>query len=127
MTSSTDVVGSSAELLQGSGPTAGPQISSKSAWQLFWARFKDDKVALGGAVVIVLLIVIALIGGPIAAKVTGHSNTAAYTETMEDEFGIPKGPNNDFWFGADGTGFRADETSRRGHHSVHHEPADGVF
>ena len=49
-------------------------------------------------------IFLAIVGGPIAAKVTGHPNTTAYTDTMEDEFGIPQGPNNDFWFGADGTG-----------------------
>src|SRR4029077_3694418 len=47
---------------------------------------------------------IAIAGGPIAAKVTGHPNTQAYTDTMEDEFGIPRGPNKQFWFGADGTG-----------------------
>ncbi len=35
---------------------------------------------------------------------TGHSNTTAYTQTMEDAFGIPKGPNSQFWFGADGAG-----------------------
>ena len=53
---------------------------------------------------ICLLILIAIGGGPIAAKVTGHPNTQAYTDTMEDEFGIPRGPNKQFWFGADGTG-----------------------
>ncbi len=53
---------------------------------------------------IVLLIFLAIFGGPIAAAVTGHGNQDAYTDTMQDEFGIPRGPNNDFWFGADETG-----------------------
>jgi ABC-type dipeptide/oligopeptide/nickel transport system permease subunit len=100
MTTTTDVT-SPTELLS---PAGGPQVASRSAWQLFWARFKEDKVALAGAVVIVLLIMVALIGGPIAQKVTGHPNTTAYTDRMMDEFGIAQGPNNDFWFGADEAG-----------------------
>jgi len=100
MTTTTDVT-SPSELLTSAG---GPQVASRSAWQLFWARFREDRVALAGAVVIVILLLIAFAGGPIAQRVTGHSNTSAYTQRMEDEFGIPKGPNNDFWFGADGTG-----------------------
>jgi peptide/nickel transport system permease protein len=100
MTTTTDVT-SANELLT---PAGGTQVASKSAWQLFWARFREDKVALAGAVVIGILIILAIAGGPIAAKVTGHPNTEAYTSEMEDEFGIPKGPNSQFWFGADGTG-----------------------
>jgi ABC-type dipeptide/oligopeptide/nickel transport system permease subunit len=100
MTTTTDVT-SATELLSGSG---GSQVASRSAWQLFWARLREDRVALAGGVVICLLIFIAIAGGPIAAKVTGHPNTQAYTDTMEDEFGIPRGPNKQFWFGADGTG-----------------------
>ena len=100
MTTTTDVT-SATELLSGGG---GTQVASKSAWQLFWARLREDRVALAGGVVICLLIFIAIAGGPIAAKVTGHPNTQAYTDTMEDEFGIPRGPNKQFWFGADGTG-----------------------
>jgi len=79
-------------------------VAGRSAWNLFWLRFKEDKVALFGGIVIVVLIVIAIIGGPIAAKVTGHPNTAAYPSIMEDEFGVPLGPNKQFWFGADGAG-----------------------
>jgi ABC-type dipeptide/oligopeptide/nickel transport system permease subunit len=101
MTSTTTEITPAPEVL---GPNDGSQVASKSAFQLFWARFREDKVALAGAIVILLLIVIAVIGGPIASKVTGHPNTTAYTDTMLDEFGIPQGPNKQFWFGADGTG-----------------------
>jgi peptide/nickel transport system permease protein len=83
---------------------AGGTVAGRSAVRLFWERFREDKVAIFGAVVIVLLIAVAAFGGPIAAKVTGHPNTAAYPHIMEDSFGIPLGPNNDFWFGADGAG-----------------------
>jgi ABC-type dipeptide/oligopeptide/nickel transport system permease subunit len=94
MTSATEIVGSGED----------SRVASRSAFQLFWARLREDKVALFGGVVIVLLIFVALFGGPIAAKVTGHPNTAAYPNIMEDEFGIPLGPNSKFWFGADGAG-----------------------
>ena len=87
------------------GPSRrGTDVASRSAFQLFWARFREDKVALFGGIVIVLLIFIAIFGGPIAQRVTGHPNQTAYPSIMEDEFGIPLGPNNDFWFGADGNG-----------------------
>jgi len=84
-------------------PAAGA-VAGRSAFDLFWARFREDKVALFGGVVIVLLIFVAIFGGPIAAHVTGHPNTTAYQTKMEDSFGIPKGPNKQFWFGADGAG-----------------------
>ena len=79
-------------------------FASRSAARLFWERFREDKAALFGAIVIVSLVVIAAIGGPIAAWVTGHPSLTAYPQTMEDSFGIPKGPNSQFWFGADGAG-----------------------
>jgi ABC-type dipeptide/oligopeptide/nickel transport system permease subunit len=72
--------------------------------QLFWSRFKQDKAAIAGGVVIILLILLAIFGGPIAERVTGHPQNQPYTETMTDEFGIPKGPNSSFWFGADAAG-----------------------
>ncbi len=57
-----------------------------------------------GAVVVFLLILIAIFGGPLATKITGHGQNATYQATMTDEFGVPKGPNSSFWFGADSAG-----------------------
>jgi ABC-type dipeptide/oligopeptide/nickel transport system permease subunit len=79
-------------------------FENQRASRLFWERFREDKAAVFGAIVIVVLILIAIFGGPIAAAVTGHSSLEAFPQTMEDEFGIPKGPNADFWMGADGAG-----------------------
>src|SRR5437762_2364741 len=42
---------------------AGPTFAGRSATQLFWERFREDKVAVFGGVVIILLIVIAAVGG----------------------------------------------------------------
>lgn len=93
MTAATDLL----------SPT-GATYASRSATRLFWERFREDKAALLGASVILLLIVIAAVGGPIAASVTGHPSLHAYNQEMQDAFGIPKGPNSQFWFGADSAG-----------------------
>jgi peptide/nickel transport system permease protein len=76
----------------------------RSASRLFWERFREDKAALLGASVIIVLVLIAIAGGPLAAWATGHPSLTAYPRTMEDLFGTPKGPNAQFWFGADGAG-----------------------
>ncbi len=78
-------------------------IARKSPSRLFWERFRQDKVAIGGGVVIFLLILIAIFGGPLAAHITGHPQNTPYP-SMTDEYGVPKGPNSSFWFGADAAG-----------------------
>lgn len=72
--------------------------------QLFWRRFKQDKAALGGAVFIVALILLALAAPLIARHVAHHGPNELFTQEMTDEFGLPKGPNGQFWFGADSAG-----------------------
>jgi peptide/nickel transport system permease protein len=78
-------------------------FARKSPSRLFWERFSQDKVAIGGGVVLILLALIAVFGGPLAAHLTGHPENAVYS-SMTDEFGVPKGPNHAFWFGADAAG-----------------------
>jgi ABC-type dipeptide/oligopeptide/nickel transport system permease subunit len=78
---------------------------SKSASRLFWERFREDKAALFAASVILVLVFIAIAGGPIAQWVTGHSNTQQFQSgpnAIQDSFGLPNGPNSSFWFGGDG-------------------------
>jgi peptide/nickel transport system permease protein len=76
----------------------------RSGIRLFWERFRDDKAALVALVVIGILILIAIVGGPIASWLTGHPNTRSYQDITLDEFGLPKGPNSQFGFGSDGEG-----------------------
>lgn len=79
-------------------------FASRNALWLFWQRFKEDKAAVGAAIVILILILIAIGGGPLAQLLTGHGNNEGFEATMENSFGLPKGPNRQFWFGADGLG-----------------------
>jgi len=78
-------------------------VVRKTPRRLFWERLRQDKAALAGGVVIGLLVLIAFFGGPLAAHVTGHSQNATY-DSMTDDYGVPKGPNSSFWFGADAEG-----------------------
>jgi ABC-type dipeptide/oligopeptide/nickel transport system permease subunit len=53
--------------------------------------------------VIGLLVLLAIVGGPLAEWITGHGINEPFTN-MTDDYGLPKGPNGDFWFGADTAG-----------------------
>lgn len=79
----------------------------KSPWQLFWRRFRRDRVALVGLSFLVLLVLVALLAPIIADKLVGHGPNDLYIHDpvkMVNEFGLPLGPNGDFWFGADRSG-----------------------
>jgi len=78
-------------------------VARKSPSRLFWERFRQDKAALAGGVVIVLLILIAIAGGPIAQAITGHGPNDIVPNS-QDEFGVPFGPRSHLWFGADAEG-----------------------
>jgi peptide/nickel transport system permease protein len=80
------------------------EFRGKSPRRLFWERFSQDKAAIAGLVVVILLVFVAVAGGPIATRVTGHGQNQTFQETMTDDFGVPKGPNSKFYFGADPAG-----------------------
>jgi len=83
------------------------EIVGKSPWQLFWRRFRRDRVALVGLAFLVLLVLTALLAPVIASKVVGHGPNDLYIHQpvkMVNDFGLPLGPNGDFWFGADRAG-----------------------
>ena len=87
------------------GPPAEPEtdVVGLSPRQLFWARFRQDKAAVAGLIVIALLVLIALTAEQIA-RIPGHGPNDLFQREMTDSFGVPKGPNADFWFGADSAG-----------------------
>jgi peptide/nickel transport system permease protein len=78
-------------------------VVGKTPWQLFWARFKQDKLAFFGLGFILLLILMAVFA-PLVAKLVGHGPNELFQRSMTDSFGLPKGPNSQFWFGADKAG-----------------------
>jgi peptide/nickel transport system permease protein len=78
-------------------------VARKTPAQLFWARLRQDKAALAGGVVIILLVGVALFGGPLAVALTGHSPNEIVSNSTDD-YGVPFGPRGNLWFGADAEG-----------------------
>ena len=48
------------------------QVRARGYWEQVWRRFKRDKAAIFGGIFIILLFVLATIGGPVLAKLVGH-------------------------------------------------------
>jgi peptide/nickel transport system permease protein len=76
-------------------------VEGRTPWQLFWRRFRRDKVAIVGLFLIGFIIFAALSAGFFAKNVIHHPDVNLFHFEMLDEFGLPKGPNAQFWFGAD--------------------------
>jgi peptide/nickel transport system permease protein len=78
-------------------------VLGKSPGQLFWGRFRKDKAALVGLALVVFLVILA-VAAPLISRLVGHGPNELFSRQMTDEFGLPKGPTKDFWFGADRPG-----------------------
>src|SRR3954462_13511572 len=78
-------------------------VAARSPLQLFWRRFKKDKVALTAGAFIVLLIVVAVLATPIR-KLVGAPAPNLQQTTALDDFGLPKGPSSEHLFGVDQIG-----------------------
>ena len=82
---------------------AGEGGIGKTPWQLFWGRFRQDRVALFGLGFIVLLILMALFAPWITQLLTGHGPNETFRSQL-DSFGFPLAPESEFWFGVDKAG-----------------------
>jgi peptide/nickel transport system permease protein len=79
------------------------EIAARSPLQLFWRRFRSDRVAICAAIFIVLLIIVA-IAAPLIIKVLNlHPLNAPNTSEL-DAFGQPIGPNSAHPLGVDDLG-----------------------
>jgi ABC-type dipeptide/oligopeptide/nickel transport system permease subunit len=77
---------------------------ARSSWELFRSRFKQDKAAMAGAVMLAILVVLAL-AAPLLSRLVGHGPNELFgDEMLTPDIGLPKGPNADFWFGGDSVG-----------------------
>jgi peptide/nickel transport system permease protein len=88
------------------GPLVGPiaPIAARSPWQLFWRRFRDDKLALVSLVFIALLIIVA-IAAPLVVDLFGAPDPDARdSAALDPYFATPTGPSGDHLFGVDQIG-----------------------
>jgi ABC-type dipeptide/oligopeptide/nickel transport system permease subunit len=78
-------------------------VAARSPLQLFWRRFKKDKVALGAGVFIIVLVLVAIFAEPIRKLVGAPPPNLQQTSAL-DEFGLPQGPSSAHIFGVDQIG-----------------------
>ena len=78
-------------------------IAGRTPFQLFWERFKEDRVALVALGFIVLEILIAILA-PWIVRVFGHPPNAQFPDELDPTYGTPTGPSREFLFGVDPVG-----------------------
>jgi peptide/nickel transport system permease protein len=78
-------------------------IQGRSQWQLTWRRLRKDKMAIGSAIVIVIMIALA-VAAPLFAHLTGHGPNQPFPDTGISQDGLPTGPGHLFLLGADEQG-----------------------
>src|SRR5919109_1842753 len=90
------------EKLRGEAADTTPVVG-RTPWQLFWVRFRRDKVALTALAFLVLLIVVAVLAGP-TTRAVAHPPNAQFPRALDPQFGTPTGPSSTFLFGVDKVG-----------------------
>lgn len=79
------------------------EIAARSPLQLFWRRFRHDRVAMVSAAFIIFLIVIA-IAAPLVVSILGLPGPNVQDPNALNVFGSPSGPTSAHPFGVDGLG-----------------------
>jgi peptide/nickel transport system permease protein len=84
------------------GEVVARKIQGRSLGQIAWMRLKRDKVALGGAVIVIFLILVAIFA-PVVVKLFGHPPNEFHQDLIDASLGTPKGKyggmSADFPFG----------------------------
>lgn len=78
-------------------------ITARSPTQLFWRRFRQDRIAMVSAGFIIFLIFVAIFA-PLIVKVLGLPSPYAQNPNLTDAFGTPFGPSAAHPFGVDPLG-----------------------
>lgn len=81
----------------------GGEVVARSPLQLFWRRFRRDRVAVASLAFIVFLIVIA-VAAPLVVSVLGLPGPDVQNLNLTDSFGSPLGPSWSHPFGVDQLG-----------------------
>ncbi|MEK6271529.1 MAG: ABC transporter permease [Actinomycetota bacterium] len=93
-------VGASADLVE-IDPTA---IAARSPWQLFWRRFREDRLAMASLVFLAILVLIAIFA-PLVVNIIGAPDPDYRDQSALDPiFATATGPSSDHLLGVDGLG-----------------------
>jgi len=77
---------------------------TRSPWQLFWARFREDRLALAGLIFIALLILSAIFAPLVIELVGAPGPDARDTDARDPFFATATGPSAEHIFGIDQIG-----------------------
>src|SRR5437763_197859 len=83
-----------AALISESGPELGEgttPVRARSYWEQVWIRFRRDKVAMASGAFIIFLVIVAAIGGPIAAHFLKHGPNDIFFTGVNNDL-LPVGP-----------------------------------
>jgi ABC-type dipeptide/oligopeptide/nickel transport system permease subunit len=83
--------------------TPGVPIEARSPLDLFWRRFRQDRVAMASLVLIVIVVLMAIFA-PLVVKIAGVSGPNTQNINALDAFGQPAGPSSAHPFGVDDLG-----------------------
>jgi peptide/nickel transport system permease protein len=83
--------------------TGETSVAARSPLQLFWRRFRKDRVAIVALGFIVGLILVAILAGVIT-KIVGAAAPNVQQTSSLDDFGLPSGPSSEHLFGVDPIG-----------------------
>jgi peptide/nickel transport system permease protein len=88
-------------------PVGAPElhrVEGRTPWQLFWARFRRDKVALL-ALLWVIILILSAIFVPLFVRFVAHHPPNEIHPELSNEFNIPViGPGKTYWGGVDALG-----------------------
>jgi peptide/nickel transport system permease protein len=93
-------VGASAELTE----IDATMIAARSPWELFWRRFREDRLALASLVFLVLLVLMAIFAKQIISILGAPGPDVRDTAALDPFFATPTGPSSSHWFGVDQLG-----------------------
>src|SRR5437660_9644137 len=87
------------------------EVVGRTPWQIFWGRFKKDKIAFVGAGFVIVLVLVAIFAPLISQHLNHHgpnellgspdSSTGAPAKipNVLSSIGLPTGPSGKLWFG----------------------------
>jgi peptide/nickel transport system permease protein len=79
------------------------RITARSPLQLFWRRFRRDKVAMAALFFIFLLVLVAIFA-PLIVDIVGAPEPNVQDPNALNDFGLPAGPSSEHLFGVDQIG-----------------------
>jgi ABC-type dipeptide/oligopeptide/nickel transport system permease subunit len=79
------------------------ELGGQTPWQLFWRRFREDRVALVALGFIAFEILVAVLA-PWIVRAVAHPPNAQYPSALNPVYGTPTGPSRSFLFGVDPVG-----------------------